>query len=77
MVFLAWVSNRTNVGGGSCSRWPNGQISHIDDRSRKVGLMSTIPNDSLFESAEIRIELYYDSLGRLERKLIYRFVYSL
>jgi hypothetical protein len=44
---------------------------------RKVGLAATIPNDSLLESAEIRIELYFSREGRLEKRVIYRFVYSL
>jgi hypothetical protein len=42
-----------------------------------VGLGATVPNDSLLESAEIRIEVYFSPDGRLKERVIYRFVYSL
>lgn len=45
--------------------------------NQKDGLAATIPNDSLLESAEIRIELYFSPEGRLQKRVIYRFVYSL
>lgn len=44
---------------------------------RKTGLMATIPNDRLLESAEIRIALMFSPEGRLEKRVITRFVYSL
>lgn len=44
---------------------------------RKVGLGAIIPNDSLLESAEIRIQVYFSPEGRLIKRSIYRFIYSL
>ena len=44
---------------------------------RKTGLGATVPNDSLLESAEIRIELHFSPEGRLQKRVIYRFVFSL
>ena len=44
---------------------------------RKIGLGATIPNDSLFGGAEIRIRLDFNPEGRLEKKAIYRWVPSL
>jgi hypothetical protein len=44
---------------------------------RKIGLGTRIPNDSLLESAEIRVELYFSPEGRLKKRVIYRFVPSL
>jgi hypothetical protein len=52
---------------------------HVIDRrqdGRKSGLGVTIPNDSLLDTAEIRIELYFDETGRLYKRSIERFVYS-
>jgi hypothetical protein len=43
----------------------------------KIGLSATIPNDSLLDSAEIFIALYFSPEGRLEKRIIYRFIYSL
>ena len=51
-----------------------GAISELG--GRKIGLGSTIPNDSLLDSAEIRIELYFNEDGRLRERIIYRVVYS-
>jgi hypothetical protein len=48
-----------------------------DMDGRKDGLAVTIPNDSLLDSAEICIELYFSPEGRLNKRVIYRFVYSL
>lgn len=53
---------------------PNGII---EMSGRRIGLMANIPNDSLLESAEIRIELYFSPEGRLNHRVIYRFVYAL
>lgn len=44
---------------------------------REVGLSTKIPNDTLLESAVIWIELYFSPEGRLEKRVIYRFVYCL
>jgi hypothetical protein len=43
---------------------------------RAVGLRAAVPNDTLFEAAEIRITLYFSPNGRLIRRDIYRFVHS-
>jgi hypothetical protein len=40
-------------------------------------MMTNIPNDSLIEAAEIRIALYFSPEGRLEERVIYRFVFAL
>jgi len=40
-------------------------------------LLATIPNDSLLESAEIRIAIYFDEDCQLTKIDIYRFVYCL
>jgi hypothetical protein len=47
------------------------------ETKRWVGLAATVPNDALFEHAEIVIELYFDDAGKLWKRVIYRFVYSL
>lgn len=50
----------------------------ISDLSgRRIGLGTAIPNDGLFEEAEIRIEFYFDSDDRLRKAVVYRFVRSL
>lgn len=48
-----------------------------DEAGRKIGLCDIIPNDSLLQTADIRIEVYFSPEGRLRRRVIYRFVYSL
>jgi hypothetical protein len=45
--------------------------------NRKVGLHAIVPNDGLLDSAEIRIEVHFSPEGRLTKRSIYRFVYSL
>lgn len=44
---------------------------------RELGLAASIPNNSFAEAADIRIIVYFDEHGRLERMDILRFVYSL
>jgi hypothetical protein len=39
---------------------------------RTVGLGAQIPNDDLIESATIYIYVYFDTEGRLEKRVIYR-----
>jgi hypothetical protein len=46
----------------------------VEMSGRRIGLGARIPNDSLLESAEIRIELYFSPDGRLQERSIYRFV---
>ncbi|MDB5307549.1 MAG: hypothetical protein JWO38_1751 [Gemmataceae bacterium] len=49
----------------------------ISDKSgRRVGLAAMIPNDSLLDSAEIRLYIYFDDTGRVREVTIFRFVYS-
>lgn len=45
--------------------WPAGH-----DGRRKVGLGATVPNDSLLDTAEIRIEDYFSPEGRLRERII-------
>jgi hypothetical protein len=53
------------------------QPSDIGEHGSKHGLYVIIPNDSLVETgAEIHIELYFSPEGRLEKRVIYRFVPS-
>jgi hypothetical protein len=49
----------------------------VDGAGTKIGLCDVIPNDSLLDTAEIRIELYFSPEGRLRERIIYRFVFSL
>lgn len=54
---------------------PHGIITSSDNQ--KVGLGAIVPNDSFLQSAEIRIYVYFGPAGRLTKRSIYRFVYSL
>jgi hypothetical protein len=49
----------------------------LDASGRSVGLTTTIPNNTLLESAEIQIFLYFDDRGRLRERVVRRLVYSL
>jgi hypothetical protein len=52
-----------------------GEVSELN--GRKVGLWARIPNHTWFESAEIRISVYFNESGGLQKIIIYRFVFSL
>ena len=49
----------------------------VDSGGRRIGLMTIIPNDTLVESAEVQIFLYFDDTGKLRERIIRRVVYSL
>lgn len=42
----------------------------------RVGLGATVPNNSLLETAEIHIDLFFSPEGLLTERSIYRFIYS-
>ncbi len=44
---------------------------------RITGLSAKVPNDSLLDSAEINIQLYFSPEGQLQKRVIYRFIISL
>lgn len=50
-------------------------ISRVSD-GNKVGLGATVPNNSFVNSAEIRIALFFNAQSRLEKRIVYRFIYS-
>lgn len=52
-------------------------IEIIDVDSSPIGMGVRIPNDSWLDSAEIRIELYFNEKKQLKKRVIYRFVYHL
>ncbi|VTR93263.1 unnamed protein product [Gemmata massiliana] len=53
-----------------------GVVFKVSD-NLKTGLAATVPNSSLINNAEIYIELHFGAGGKLEKKTVYRFVYSL
>jgi hypothetical protein len=44
---------------------------------RQVGIGATIRNDSWLESAEITVEVYFDTEGRVREVVVDRFVFCL
>jgi hypothetical protein len=44
---------------------------------RIIGLGAAVPNDDLLDSATIYIEVYFNSEGQLEKRVIHRFIHSL
>ncbi len=63
---MAWLASRGIEPDGG-----------IDAHRREACLSAHVPNDTLVESAEIRIYLYFDRQGRLVKRSIDRFVFSL
>jgi hypothetical protein len=62
-------------------RWfKNRQITHgdiVDENNRICGLITSLPQRSFLQTAEIRIALYFDDSNRLKKLHVYRFVPSL